>query len=616
MDIKTTTRRAVCSLSLILGLTAQAANADLYPFASDRSQILDAIATDGSARVLVLAASLETKGLHHTSGTQAITNAINAFSSAGLTVIRESSQKLGKYGFLHLEVDEAALTTLENSGLAYLVEYDRPFSLNGVGDVIEVDIDQPRISMAGTYPWLGTGQAIAIVDTGVQSDHEYFDPDLIESELMRGDYRGIWNFGVVDQTCFSVPDSGLSGFSQSSVCSTPPTAEELEPNPTEPLADHGTAVASVAAGLIGQAPGAGIISVRVGVKETSVSACAKKGVPAPCEVLTSQSITSALEDLYDRYIVNEDSLPNGVPSLSVVNLSLGSKMTLKDCTDTSEVNSAMGSAISRLTSAGITVVAGAGNDGVRDDSTVNFPACLPDVISVGNLSETYTNFAGWIRTPHETTNLGNTVDYVFKGTDVPGALFGAAGATNLYDKFTGTSFSSPAIAGLIANMSAVKGGRPVTPKQARNLLTYTGDSMDFSAYVEPSVKSDYVRPYPELAVDAAKYLGNTGSVSSRVIEASFKDALKIPLNVNTGLGQVRIDWGDGNIETRILDGNEDYLTHSYKQQGSYSLKIISYDEELTETANESAVSLALSAQTPFSIQVYGSVAQSAPTFLF
>ncbi|MDP8216518.1 MAG: S8 family serine peptidase [Candidatus Kaelpia imicola] len=126
---------------------------------------------------------------------------------------------------------------------------------------------------------------------------------------------------------------------------------------------------------------------------------------------SNADLISAIEDVIDK-VESDSKLRNeGV----VLNLSLGS----------SHYSQSLANAIKDAQDAGIVVVAAAGNDGPY---STNYPAALPGVISVGAL------------------------EYDYRSKRYIAAEYSGLGKVWAPAKYAGTSFSSPHVAGDIANL--------------------------------------------------------------------------------------------------------------------------------------------------------------------
>ncbi|MDQ1699012.1 MAG: serine protease, partial [Frankiaceae bacterium] len=124
----------------------------------------------------------------------------------------------------------------------------------------------------------------------------------------------------------------------------------------------------------------------------------------------------------------------------VINLSLGSQQY-------SDVEAA---AVAQAQAAGVVVVAAAGNDGT---STPNYPAALPNVLSVGatdasGSQASFSSYGSWVKVGAPGTSIYST-------TPTAGSDFFAPGS---YDTSDGTSFASPIVAAEVALLAAYAPG--------------------------------------------------------------------------------------------------------------------------------------------------------------
>lgn len=201
----------------------------------------------------------------------------------------------------------------------------------------------------------------------------------------------------------------------------------------EDIYSHGTAVAYMAAGgrhalgeESGVAPGARLMNIKV---------LGDDGVG------TDESVVLGLEELMRLWEEAEaKELPITDPMYpNVVNMSFGKE-------DTGDENDPLRLAIKRVYQAmplHVTLYAAAGNNGPHP-GTMLLPASMIEVVSVGAV--TFDPFAVWERSSRGPTRDGlTTPDYVFYGVNV---LLASARSPNHFERKSGTSFSSPAYAGV------------------------------------------------------------------------------------------------------------------------------------------------------------------------
>ena len=300
--------------------------------------------------------------------------------------------------FVALEASEDSLIALESSGLVVAVREDVPLHALITDSTTIVQADQ-----AWAQGFDGTGQTVAIVDSGVDSTHP----------MLAGK--------VLEEACFSASGSCPNGGTQQSGSgsATPCTY-------TVDDCGHGTHVAGIAAGswpsqnLFGVARGASIVAVQVFSRFNSSADCAPE-VP-PCALAYTSDIVAGLEHVYSV---------RGRFAIAAVNLSIGggTYSTTQSC-DAS--NPATKAAIDNLTAAGIAVAVASGNDGSK--SAIAAPACISSAVSVGSTSasdrvSSFSNSASFL----SLLAPGEEIESAFPGNQIAIA--------------SGTSEATPQVAG-------------------------------------------------------------------------------------------------------------------------------------------------------------------------
>jgi subtilisin len=228
---------------------------------TEHGELAIQVQKEGTVRVIVgLNVSFTPEGkLTSTRAVQAQRDAIYAAQDALLTSLgRHNAKAYAEWNiipYMALEVDEAALKILASSPLVATIQedvpvppaLDRSISLIGADQVWAAGID-------------GSNWAVAILDTGVQWDHEFFG--------------GSEDSRVVSEACYSNAGGAGSG---TTLCPNGMPQQETghAADPTTPaciygesnICTHGTHVAGIAAGdgpsFKGVAPGASVIAIQV-----------------------------------------------------------------------------------------------------------------------------------------------------------------------------------------------------------------------------------------------------------------------------------------------------------------------------------------------------------------
>jgi hypothetical protein len=295
---------------------------------------------------------------------------------------------------LAVELSPEAIDRLRGSDSAASIQVDQMVAPT-------LDDSVPLIGAADlqSLSKTGVGQAVAIVDTGVESAHPMFAGR------------------VIDEVCFNTVTSCPNG-----------KAFDDGPGAGEPCAiaacDHGTHVAGIAAGasadLHGVAPAAGIVAVQVFHITTSCDA-----LPSPCVRASYTDINAALDWLHANY--GSFSAP-----LAAVNMSLGGGKYTAACDGDLPTTT---SAINQLAVDGAATVISSGNSGYIDG--VGAPGCISSAVTVGSTtkSDGLSSFS----------NSADMVDVLAPGSSIQSAVTGG-----LYGYKSGTSMAAPHVAGAYA----------------------------------------------------------------------------------------------------------------------------------------------------------------------
>lgn len=306
----------------------------------------------------------------------------------------------------------------------------------------------------------GQGQTVAILDTGVQSNHPLLNGRIIEEACYSS------NFG---SNVRSVCPGGVNS-STARGSAAPPNARW----------DHGTHVAGIAAGrafsgtpLNGVAPEANIFAIQVFSNVTDVpgnSPCSAAGRSSPCPLAYTSDIIRALGRVRDRA---------NTLNIASANLSLGSGRFTSSCS-----NDPTRPIVRELKSLGVSTVVASGNSGFR--GAVNYPSCIPETIAVGATDDNdrVTSFS----------NISSQVSLLAPGDSINSSVINSRmGEKN------GTSMAAPQVAGAIAAYRSRNPGLSVDQMLA-NLrregvpISVPGTSLtiprlDFAGISGPSQKS-------------------------------------------------------------------------------------------------------------------------------
>jgi subtilisin family serine protease len=371
-------------------------------------------------------------------------------------------------------VTRAELEALAADPNVASIHYDRAVPPSLVDSV-------PLIGMPNAYAAgaTGAGYAVAVLDTGVQANHEFLAGK------------------VIAEACFSFTEGGGGVPLCPNGTSTQIGAGAADPetpecvNGADQLCAHGTHVAGIAAGFkanpqAGRPPNGvardGLIwAIQVFTRFNIAQQCAPN--PAPCVLASFSNQIIAL----DHVFANMNSLPGGV-RLASVNMSLGGGAFPGTC-DTEPQKPA----IDRLRNAGVLTVISAGNDG--DVAAIGTPACISTAVAVA--ASTKTDMISLF------SNMSAKVELVAPGgagggppfmdpADIQSAVPVVPPSTSAYLFFPGTSMAAPHVAGAIAAIRTVCTSATVDAIAAalRNTGTPITDNRPGGTQTKPRIRVD------------------------------------------------------------------------------------------------------------------------------
>jgi subtilisin family serine protease len=352
----------------------------------------------------------------------------------------ETVKRFNDIPYLAMEVDTAALEQLRASPEIKAITEDK---------IARASLQQSVPLIGGTNAWAagysGAGQAVAVLDTGVDKQHPFLAGK------------------VVAEACFST-----NAFDQFFESACPNKTQEqigvgAGVNCAADDCDHGTHVAGIAAGAAGVAKGASIIAVQVFTLSSSQEFC---GFFAPCTVAFDSDILKGMEFVFSQ---------RNRLKIASVNLSLGGAKKYTEACDGFPDVEPIRVAAANLRSAGIATIFAAGNSGFKDG--LSTPACLSNVISVGA-----TDKGDFVA---DFSNSSRLLSLLAPGVNIVSSVPGGDQQSK-----SGTSMAAPHVAGAWA---VLKSKRPTaTVDEILGALSRTGVpiSDDWNQIVKPRIQID------------------------------------------------------------------------------------------------------------------------------
>lgn len=348
---------------------------------------------------------------------------LNSLAAHNVTEVK----KFAYVSFMAMTVDATALQALQADPQVTSIEEDI-----AVPPLLTESIPLIQAHYDHILNYTGSGQTIAVLDTGV----DRFHPALAGK--------------VVSGACYSSNNATDNATSLCPGGATSATTLASGANCATSISgcDHGTHVAGIAAGV---APGASLISIQVFSRRTDVpgnTPCANVNRTSPCTLSYTSDLISALNRVF--------ALRNSF-NIASVNMSLGGGQYSAAC-DT--LSAGMTAAINSLRNVGIATVIAAGNSGFVN--SMGWPACISTAISVG-ATDKFDQVASYSNLAPLTTLLapGSNINAPIPGTD--------------YLPKNGTSMAAPHVAGAVAILKQVRPN--ATVPEITTLLSSTGTSV-------------------------------------------------------------------------------------------------------------------------------------------
>lgn len=408
---------------------------------SHYAKLLEKAKAEGKVRIIVgVKASFKPEGYH--AAPEGITEQRTGIQMAQEKLLKsvqipdETTIKKYKYiPFMAMEVDEAGLQSVIDNPMVNSIEEDELHSPMLYDTIPLIGADTGEADYSTGYT--GSGQTIAILDTGVDKTHSFLSGK------------------VVAEACYSSNDTsqGISSLCPNGQTTQTGSGAGVNCSSSVDGCDHGTHVAGIAAGkkvtltngitMRGVAPKANIIAIQVFLRVDNATACSLIGKSSPCISSSKSDQLLALMHVYEN---------RSTYNIASVNMSLGGSKYTSNCDNTFPSYKAV---IDLLRSVGIATVIASGNEFYTDG--IATPACISSAVSVG--ATEYISIAEQVAPYSNSASFlsllapgGHSPDDSY--WELPNSWYGIYSSIpgGTYSKLPGTSMAAPHVAGAWALM--------------------------------------------------------------------------------------------------------------------------------------------------------------------
>lgn len=398
--------------------------------------------------------------------------------------------------FIALKLTPRALEALQRSPLVSSVVED-------VADPVALAESTPIVQAPTMWNggFTGSGQVVAVLDTGVDSSHPFLAGKVIEEACYAGDdgtgRTGPGNCpnGTRTQTG---PGSGVH-CTYVSDC------------------DHGTHVAGIAAGqgstFSGVAKGANVMSVQVFSRFTGAD-CGPFG--GTCTRTYRSDQIAGLERVYAL---------RSTRNFASVNMSLGGGQYFSNCDTESPGHKA---AIDNLRSANIPTVIASGNRGFTN--SMGFPACISSAVSVGSTTK-----------QDQVSSFSNSASFLH--LLAPGSSINSSVLEGGFASKNGTSMAAPHVAGAWALLKQAHPSATVSSVLSALQSTGTPVTEFWSGIAKPRINiADASATFGGGGDTTAPSVSLTGPAPNAIVRNGLAGAVTISANASDNVGVSKVEF--------------------------------------------------------------------------